>query len=64
MKEYTINKDEYQEILNRVGVFQKDTKTKKVIQAVMITTFGVTRNSYSSCIQNSITIDYIFDAKC
>ena len=64
LKEYTINKDEYQKILNRVGVFQEDTKTKKDIQTVMITTFGVTRNSYSGCIQNSITINDIFDAKC
>ena len=43
---------------------QEDTKTKKDIQTVMITTFGVTRNSYSGCIQNSITINDIFDAKC
>ena len=64
LKEYTINKDEYQKILNRVGVFQEETKTNKGIQTVMITTFGVTRNSYSGCIQNSITINDIFDAKC
>ena len=64
MKEYTINKDEYQKILNRLGVFQEETKTKKGIQAVMITIFGVTRNGYSGCMQNSITINDVFDAKC
>lgn len=63
LKEYTITKEEYTKIINRAGVFQEETKTKKRIQIIMITTFGVSKNSYLSCIQNSITIDDIFNAK-
>lgn len=64
LKEYTINKEEYTKILNRAGVFQEETETRKGIQIVMISTYGVTKNSYSNCIQNSITLNDIFDAKC
>ena len=63
LKEYTITKEEYTKIINRAGVFQEETKTKKGIQIIMITTFGVSKNSYLRCIQNSITIDDIFNAK-
>ncbi len=64
LKEYTINKEEYTKILNRAGVFQEETETRKGIQIVMISTYGVIKNSYSNCIQNSITLNDIFDAKC
>ncbi|MGN1267189.1 MAG: hypothetical protein ACI4UH_04555 [Dorea sp.] len=50
--------------MNRAGVFQEETKTRKGIQIVMITTFGVSKNSYSNCIQSSINLDDIFEAKC
>ena len=63
LKEYTITKEEYTKIINRAGVFQEETKAKKGIQIIMITTFGVSKNSYLRCIQNSITIDDIFNAK-
>ncbi|MGN1189493.1 MAG: DUF234 domain-containing protein, partial [Candidatus Ornithospirochaeta sp.] len=64
LREYSISKEECSKIMNRAGVFQEESKTRKGIQIVMITTFGLSKNSYSNCIQNSINIDDIFNAKC
>lgn len=64
LKEFTIDKEENTKILRRMGVFQEETKTRKGIQTVLITTFGISKNSYSGCIQRVVTLDDIFDARC
>ena len=40
----------------------KETETKKSVFLTMITTFGVTKNEYfSGIVQNSITMDALFE---
>lgn len=46
---------------NKVDVFRSSSKIKnKSIQLTMVTTYGVSRNSYSSMIQNEVILDDLF----
>lgn len=57
---YTITK-EYDEVLrNKISVFREETGTKKALHLVMVTTFGLNTNMYSSRVQSVITLDDLF----
>ena len=59
-KEFLIDK-EYEDILrNKREVFREQTKTRKTIQFVMITSFGVKQNKYSGMISNQVMLDDLF----
>lgn len=58
--EYSITKSYETELLNKVNVFKASTATKKSIHLVMITTFGIQKNSHSAIIQNEVTLDDLF----
>ncbi len=59
-KEYVIDKD-YDGILReRLELFRKETKTRKTIQYVFITSFGVKANKYSNIISSQVTLDDLF----
>ena len=59
-KEYEISKD-YDAILrNKRETFREHTLTKKTIQFVMITTYGVKPSKYSGSISKEITLDDMF----
>ena len=58
--EYSIDKD-YDQILRRkITRFQEATGTKKGIQLVFVTTYGVTLNMYSQRISNQVVLDDLF----
>ncbi len=60
--EFVIDKD-YEAILKKkMEVFREATKSKKALQIVMITTYGVRKNAHSSIIQSQVKMDDLFMA--
>ena len=60
--DYTLNKAEYEKLLNRVNVFEEKTKERKGVRPILITTFGLKRNEYSDFFLNALTMDVLFEA--
>lgn len=58
--EYTIDKDYDLKLRNKIEAFRAATNYKGTIQLVLITTFGLKKNQYSSMIQNQIVLDDLF----
>lgn len=58
--EYIIDKEYDEKLRNRVETFKKITKTKKAVQIVFVTTYGVVANQYSGIIQRQITLEDLF----
>lgn len=54
---YNITKKYHEELLNKIQVFADETKCKKAIHLVMITTYGLVTNEYSSIAQKEITME-------
>ena len=58
--EYQITKDYDLNLRNKVELFKSATNCKESIQLVMLTTYDVKQNEYSSVIQNQIIMDDLF----
>ena len=58
--EFTINKEYDEELRNKINVFREVTGTRKAVQLVMVTTYGLTQNMYSSLVQCVVTLDDLF----
>ena len=59
---YTITKKEAEELRNKMGLFQRVTKTRKQIFWSFITTFGLEENMYSLDLMNqSLTMNDLFE---
>lgn len=59
-KPFVIDKKYDMELRNKLGTFRFVTQTKKAVQLVMVTTYGVKQNMYSGLIQKQVTIDDFF----
>ena len=59
-KPFTITKEYDLELRNKMGIFKTVTRTTKAVQLIMITTFGVVHNMYSSLVQGQVSIDDLF----
>ena len=59
-KEFLIDKEYEDYLRNKREVFREQTKTRKIIQFVMITSFGVKQNKYSGMISNQVVLDDLF----
>jgi len=58
---FIIDKKYHEELLDKIETFKTATQTTKSIFLTMITTFGITRNTYSnSIVQNNLTMDDLF----
>ena len=63
LDEFTITKKYAEELKNKISIFRKDTKSKKILFPTMITTFGITPNQYAiSLVQQSIEMKVLFKA--
>ena len=49
-----------EQLRNRATLLQKQTNTRKALQHVFITTYGVAQNAYSHIVQNDIKLDDLF----
>ena len=45
---------------NKISAFKTQTKTKKSVQLILLTTHGVKKNLYSGIAQNKVTLDDLF----
>ncbi len=63
LSEYAIDKDYDEKLRKRIETFRKNSKTKKAVQIVFVTTYGVESNQYSGIVQKQVTLDDLFKAK-
>ena len=60
INEFTITKGYSDNLRNKIGSFRDETKTKKAVWLVMISTYGLAQSPYNGLIQSSLTIDMFF----
>lgn len=58
---YAITKDYEMTLRTRMGIFKAETKTKKTLSVVMVTTYGVLPGKHAAVIQNEVTMDDLFE---
>ena len=58
--EYEINANYHESLRNKRERFREQSGTKKTLQIVMITTYGVKKNKYSGIMSNQVTLDDLF----
>ena len=58
--EFTIDQDYETKLRKRMQVFREATKSKKALQLVMITTYGVRQNAHSGIVQSQVRMDDLF----
>jgi len=59
--EFVIDKKYADEISNKINIFLTQTKTKKNVHVIFVTTYGLVSNKYSKqFVQNELTIDNLF----
>lgn len=60
--EYAVDSDEEITLRNRLAVFRKTMKRKRLsLQLTYVTTFGVVRNKHSGIINNQVKLDDLFE---
>lgn len=57
---YSLKKAEYGKIVHRETVFREESKTRKGVQIVMVTTNGIVKNVYANEILNVLDINDLF----
>jgi AAA+ ATPase superfamily predicted ATPase len=58
---FTIDKKYALELQDKIGIFKKETETRKSVFMTLITTFGLQKNNYSEgLVQNDLTMDILF----
>jgi len=58
--DYRFEKDEYLKMMNRIEDFRVESKTRKGIQAILVTTFALKRNDYSDIFGRILSLDDLF----
>lgn len=61
--EFSIDKEYAENLRNKMDVFRSVTGTKKALQLVFITSYGLKQNMYSSRVQGEVTLDDLFERK-
>ncbi|MBP5397859.1 MAG: AAA family ATPase [Bacteroidales bacterium] len=60
VEEYAISATYEETLRKKMQVFREATGTKKALQLMMITTYGLKRNAHSGLIQSQVTLDDLF----
>lgn len=58
---FEIQKDYDENLRNKLSVFKEVTGTNKAVQLVMVTTYGLKKNMYTTRIQNEVTMADLFE---
>lgn len=58
--EFVIDKDHEEKLRKKVEVFREATQSKKALQLVMITTYGVRQNAHSGIVQSQVCMEDLF----
>lgn len=59
-KEYSIDKGYNDTLRHRRATFIEECKTRKTVHTTMITTFGITHNTYRENVQSEVTLEDLF----
>ena len=59
-KEFEIDKNYEANLRNKLFTFKEETKTRKAVHLLMLTTYGLTKNKYSGIVQKEIVLDNLF----
>jgi AAA+ ATPase superfamily predicted ATPase len=57
---YAITKSFEENLKNKIIAFKTETKTRKAIHLLMLTTYGISKNKYSEIVQKELTISDLF----
>jgi len=58
--QFAIDKGYEENLRNKIAVFKEETKTRKAVHLLMITTFGLQKNKYFSIAQRELVLDDLF----
>ena len=58
--DYSMKKKDYDDIERRVRAFRAANNVRMAIHPVLVTTFGLANNQYSSIFQNTVTLKDLF----
>lgn len=58
--EFVIDKEYEARLRKKIEVFREATKSKKALQLVMVTTYGVRQNAHSGLVQSQVILDDLF----
>ena len=58
--EFAIDKDYEEKLRKKLQVFREATHTRKALQLVMITTYGIRQNAHSGIVQTQVKMDDLF----
>ena len=58
--DYSMKKKDYDDIERRVRAFRVANKVRMAIHPVLVTTFGLAENQYSSIFQNTVILKDLF----
>jgi transcriptional regulator with XRE-family HTH domain len=53
---FTITKQYEENLRNKIVCFQEETKTRKAINVILLTTYGLTHNKYAGAVQKTVTV--------
>lgn len=59
-EEFVVNKNYHKTLVHRANLLFEHLSRKEVIHPILVTTYGLTRNEYSSYFVNCVTLDYLF----
>lgn len=62
MHPFSIDKTYAQSLQHKVAVFKSETGTRKAIYLTMLTTYGLAKTTYSSMVQNELTMEILFES--
>jgi len=57
---YVITKSLEENLKNKIAAFKAETKTRKAVHLLMLTTYGLTNNRYSEIIQKELILNDLF----
>ena len=60
VNEYEIDREEEQNLRNKIAAFQKSTGSRDTLSLTMITTYGIKKNMYSSFVNAEVVLDDLF----
>lgn len=60
INEFTITKKYAEELRNKIGAFQKESKTKSAVWLTLLTTYGLSPNENNNLVQNELKMHTLF----
>lgn len=62
-EKYGMTEDYAEKLRDRMGIFRQETKTRRGLQNVLVTPFGLTKSKHNSIINNVVTAEGLFRAE-